>query len=295
MRSYGVFRMICLGDDSETCQYVSLGKFLDRSGQFEHVEVVRCLRCGHGVSMPPLPDVTFLYQNRESQDFQPDAKGLSHAIKDIAFRSQARKLLRQIGGAEGRILDFGCGSGQFTRVLGEMVSGASEVVGADMHSEPPAELAERPYFGPKELSSCKESFDIVIALHVLEHDDDADGLLTTISGYARSRGKVVIEVPNIDCVWGMAFGKFWDAWYLPYHRHHFTRNSLVRLMQRNGLKIESVHGVTVPTMGRSFADIAGGTNNLFWLLLGILAHPVQVLGEVLTGNSTAIRVIAVKE
>lgn len=287
--------MACLGDDSGTCQYVSLGKFLDRSGKFGHSEVVRCMRCGHGVSMPPLPDVAFLYQNRESQDFQPDAKGLSHAIKDIAFRSQARKLLRQLGGADGRILDFGCGSGQFTRVLGEMVGGASEVIGADMHAEPPVELGERSYLDPSELNSCRESFDIVMALHVLEHDDDAAGLLTTISGYARQGGKVVIEVPNIDCVWATAFGKFWDAWYLPYHRHHFTRGSLVRLMQRNGLKVESVHGVTVPTMGRSFANIFGGTNNLFWLLLGILAHPLQVLGEVLARNPTAIRVIATKE
>jgi SAM-dependent methyltransferase len=291
----GVLRMICLGDGSEGCQYVSLGEFLDRSGKLGHVEVVRCRRCGHGISLPPLPDVAFLYETRESQDFQPDAKGLSHTIKDVAFRSQARKLLRQARGAGGKILDFGCGSGQFTRILGDVVGGASEVFGADMHAEPPAELTGRPYLSPSDLHSRKGSFDMVLALHVLEHDDDATGLLNTISGYARRGGKVVIEVPNVDCMWGKALGKFWDPWYLPYHRHHFTRDSLVGLMQRNGLKVQSVHGITVPSMGRSFANTFGGTNNLFWLLLGILAHPVQVVGERLTGNATAIRVIATKE
>ncbi|HET6942435.1 MAG TPA: class I SAM-dependent methyltransferase [Sphingomicrobium sp.] len=286
--------MACFADNSESCEFVTLGEFLDRSGKVGRVEVVQCTKCGHGVSMPPLPDVSFLYENRESQDYQPDAKGLSHTIKDIAFRSQARKLLRHIGSTKGRVLDFGCGSGQFTKVFGRVLEGSAEVVGADMHPEPPMELADGRYLDPSELGSHKGSFDTVLAMHVVEHDDDPARLLAAIAAYARDGGKVVIEVPNIDCVWTGLFGKFWDAWYLPYHRQHFTSTSLVKLMQRAGLKIESVHNITVPTMGRSFANIFGRTNNLFWLLLGAAAFPVQLLGERLTRRPTAIRVIATK-
>jgi SAM-dependent methyltransferase len=286
--------MACFADNSEACEFVTLGEFLDRSGKVGRVEVVRCTKCGHGVSTPPLPDVSFLYDNRDSQDYQPDAKGLSHAIKDIAFRSQARKLLRHVGETEGRVLDFGCGSGQFTRVFGEVLSGSAEVVGADMHPDPPMELAKGRYLNPAKLSSHKGDFDTVLAMHVVEHDNNPERLLATIAAYARDGGRVVIEVPNIDCVWTGLFGKFWDAWYLPYHRQHFTSASLVKLMQRSGLKIESVHNITVPTMGRTFANIFGSTNNLFWLLLGAAAYPVQLLGERLTRRPTAIRVVATK-
>ena len=286
-------RMRCLCNDSEPLEFVSLGKFVDQSGKVEDVEVLRCTNCGHGISMPPLPDVGFLYENRESQDYQPDATGLSRAIKEVAFRSQAKKLLRQIGAANGRILDYGCGSGQFTRVLAHIAQGV-EVVGADMHPDRPRELGDVAYFAPSELSRHKGSFDAVIALHVLEHDDDAGGLLATIAGYCRPGGKLVIEVPNIDCVWNRLFGKYWDAWYLPYHRQHFTKVSLLKLMRRHGLRVESTHDVTVPTMGRTFANIFGARNNLIWLLLGMAAHPVQRLGEALTRNSTAIRVIATR-
>jgi SAM-dependent methyltransferase len=237
-----------------------------------------------------LPDVTFLYDNRESQDYQPDSKGLAHFIKDVAFRSQARKLLSDIGKPRGNILDFGCGSGQFTRILGEVAD--AEVLGADMHSEAPPELTAKQYLAPAELSNRRGTFDVVMAMQVVEHDDDADALLRNIATYARPGGKVVVEVPNIDCVWSRWFGKFWDAWYLPYHRQHFTEVSLVRLMQRNGLRLEAVHGVTVPTMGRSFANIFGKTNSFFWLLLGIATYPVQLLGEAVTGRRTAIRAIA---
>lgn len=282
--------MACFGDGAEDCQFVSLGEFLDRSGKVGHVEVLRCQRCGHGISIPPLADVGFLYENRESQDYQPDSKGLAHIIKDMAFRLQARKLLSQIGEAKGHILDFGCGSGQFTRVLGEVAD--AKVIGADMHSEAPSELLAELYLGPAQLSDRKGTFDVVLAMHVIEHDDNADALLANLASYARPGGKVVVEVPNIDCIWAESFGKFWDAWYLPYHRQHFTKGSLMKLMQRNGLKLEALHGITVPTMGRSFANMFGKRNNFFWLLLGIVTYPIQLLGEALTGRRTAIRAIA---
>jgi len=282
--------MACFGDSEKDCQFVSLGEFVDRSGKVGPVQVLRCERCGHGISIPPLPNVSFLYEDRQSQDYQPDSKGLSHVIKDLAFRSQARKLLNQIGEPYGTILDFGCGSGQFTRVLDDIAHG--QVVGSDMHSEAPFELTDEQYLGPAELAERRGAFDVVMAMHVIEHDDDADALLRNVAGYARPGGKVVVEVPNIDCVWTGPFGKYWDAWYLPYHRQHFTQESLIKLMHRNGLKVESVHGVTVPTMGRSFANLFGKTNNLFWLLLGIIAYPFQLLGEAITGRRTAIRAIA---
>lgn len=285
--------MECVGHDAGTSQFESLGEFLDRSGKVGKVEVLRCTQCGHGISMPRLPDVAFLYENRESQDYQPDAKGLSHVIKDIAFRSQARKLLRQIGGAGGSILDFGCGSGQFTRVLGELVGGA-KVTGADMHVEPPFELIGKPYMGPAELAAHQQGFDTVLAMHVLEHDDDADKLLATIASHVRQGGRIVVEVPNINCVWAAWFGKYWDAWYLPYHRNHFTEKSLIDVMQRQNLDIQSVYGVSVPTFGRSFANIFRTKNNIFWLIIGALSHPLQFGLEVITGRHTAIRIIATK-
>jgi SAM-dependent methyltransferase len=286
--------MPCFADDSEACQFVSLGAFLDASGKVGRVEVIRCQRCGHGISMPPLPDVGFLYEERESQDFQPDAKGLARAIKNVAFRLQARKLWQQLGRSNGRILDFGCGSGQFTRILGEVTRPAAKVVGADMHADPPGELTSGAYLSLSDLRDKGAAFDVVIAMHVLEHDNDVTSLLATLAGYARPGGKVVIEVPNVDCVWADWFGRYWDPWYLPYHRQHFSRVSLIAMMQRSGLEIDSVYSVTVPSMGRTFANLARRPKNVFWLLLGIVAHPIQLAGETLTGRPTAFRVIATK-
>jgi SAM-dependent methyltransferase len=241
--------------------------------------------------MPPIPDVAFLYEGRASQDFQPDAKGLSHAIKSIAFRAQFRKLLRQLDKKPASILDFGCGSGQFTRVMGDLLPG-SRVTGSDFHDLPPDDLAGRSYVPLRSLAAAAGTYDLVIAMHVLEHDDDTLGLLARIEAMASSQGAVVIEVPNIDCVWVRLFGQHWDAWYVPFHRTHFSRSSLRHRIEQSGLTVIAQHDVCVPTMGRTMANLFGSQNNLFWLLAGIALFPMQWLGEKLTGRSSALRVIA---
>lgn len=283
----------CAMGDGAPCDFASMGRFTDKSGKVGEVSILRCTRCGIGVSMPPLADVAFLYEGRESQDFQPDARGLAHRIKDIAFRRQARTLLRQLGTAPRNALDFGCGSGQFTRCLGEMLPG-STVIGADFHDAPPAELAGRGYFPIGEAGKHAGEFDLVSAFHVLEHDDDPQALLGRIAALAAPGGTIVLEVPNIDCVWTRLLGEAWDAWYLPFHRTHFSRPALRALVERAGLTIEQDLDVCVPTMGRSLANAFGRPNALPFLLAGIALHPLQWLGEKLSGRPSAIRIIARK-
>lgn len=281
----------CAAQPGARCDFVSIGEFADASGKVGKVEVLRCKACGHGVTTPRLPDVAFLYAGRESQDYQPDAKGLSALIKDCAFRLQARKLVRQLPAKPRSVLDFGCGSGQFTRVLGDVLASA-RVVGSDFHETPPVGLKDKIYTAMAELTPNAMAFDVVIAMHVLEHDDDTTGLLKRIVAMARPGGIVIIEVPHVDCLWNRLLGKKWDAWYVPYHRTHFTRASLRHYLQAVGLEIVAMHDVTVPTMGRTMANFFGRKNNLFWLLVGIGLHPVQWLGEKLSRQPSALRAIA---
>lgn len=284
-------RGACAVAPTGMCDFVSLGEFEDKSGKVGKVQVMQCRHCKLGVTTPPLPDVAFLYEGRESQDFQPGTAGLAHTIKDRAFRNQANSLLRQLPERPQRILDFGCGSGQFTRCLGE-VAPEAEVIGSDFDAQPPAELAGKPYRCISDLDVEQGSFDLVMAMHVLEHDDDALGLLDRIASMARPGGLVVLEVPNIDCLWTAMLGQNWDAWYLPFHRTHFSRPSLSRLVHTAGLEILAEHDCCVPTMGRSLANTFGRQNSLPFLLAGVALHPIQWIGEKLTGRPSALRVIA---
>lgn len=284
----------CQKEFGSQCDPVSLGTFIDRSGLVGEVEVHQCQRCGHAVSYPLIPDVAFLYEGRQSQDYQPDARGgLSRWIKNLAFRFQAKKLLRHAGDPSGQVLDFGCGSGQFTRVLDE-TSDKIRVTGCDFFSEPPIELEVGDYLSHQQLKDKGSKYDMVLALHVLEHDDNTSGLIRSIINPLKSGGKLLIEVPNVDCFWIGVFGRFWDGWYLPYHRHHFSKASLRRALESEGLEVMQIHDVTAPTMGRTMANITGTKNNLFWVLVGVLLHPIQLFGEWLTGRRTALRAVCRK-
>lgn len=282
----------CSVDPSDPCVFEPAGDYRDDSGKVGRVQLLRCASCGVGVSYPPLENVAFLYDDRTSQDFQPKTNALAALIKSVAFRRQAKALLRQIPDPKpARVLDFGCGSGLFTRCLGDLLA-SSEVVGSDFHDVPPPSLVDRPYRSMAALDALKGSFDLVMAMHVLEHDDDVSGLLRSIVSMARPGGMVIIEVPNIDCVWAGIFGRAWDAWYFPFHRTHFSRKALRGLMQSEGLTILGEMDVTVPTMGRSLSNLVGGNKGFFFLLAGIALHPLQWALERVTCRPSSLRIIA---
>lgn len=292
-RPVGDGRGACAVAPDGRCDFTSLGTFEDKSGRVGAVGVLQCRHCRIGISTPPLPDVAFLYEGRESQDFQPDTNGLARQIKQLAFARQARQILAQLGAAPGKVLDFGCGSGLFTRCLDDIL-GVGAVTGSDFHADAPAELAGRAYLPMDRLDECAGGFDTVLAMHVLEHDDDAAGLLQRVARMIRPGGRIVLEVPNIDCVWTRLFGQAWDAWYVPFHRTHFSLASLNGLVAGGGLELIATHRVSVPTTGRSLANLVGARNSLPFLLAGAMLHPVQIAGEKLSGQSSALRVIARK-
>jgi SAM-dependent methyltransferase len=265
--------------------------FRDQSGRVGEVFVLRCRHCGMGITHPPLPDVAFLYEGRESQDFQPTTTGVARTIKTIAFKREARQLLKQVGRTPTRVLDFGCGSGLFTRCLGDVLP-HSQVVGSDFHEDAPAELEDGSYLPNSRLDGDASRYDLIMAMHVLEHDDDPVSLLRRLRSLGTADCIFVFEVPNVDCIWAGIFGHAWDAWYLPFHRLHFSRASLKSIIERSGLVVEKERDATIPSMGRSIANVLGRRNTLPFLLLGAMLNPVQWLLERISGKPSALRIIA---
>lgn len=280
----------CAAGTGQPCDLVSLGAFDDRSERVgSEVTVERCRRCGVGVTRPPIADVAFLYADRSSIDFQPETKGLARLIKRIAFTAQARRMLKQAQFNGDRIIDFACGSGLFTWCMAQ-VSG-SEVIGADFHDQPPPDLGKVPYRSMAALSELDGTADLVIAMHVVEHDDDPLKLVRRIAALGKPGATIVIEVPNVDCVWTPIFGRAWDAWYIPYHRIHFSRASLRATVQAAGLEIIRSIDVSVPTMGRSIANLLGTRNSTLFVLLSAVLQPLQWGLEKLTNRPSALRLI----
>ena len=99
-----------------------------------------------------------------------------------------------------RVLDVGCGTGDFSRIMNERLG--CEVVGIEPNDER-ATCAEsngvqvcRGYLGAS-LAPTLGTFDFVLFMDVLEHVADPVELLTEARGFLREGGQVVLSVPNV--------------------------------------------------------------------------------------------------
>lgn len=245
-----------------------------------------------GVTLPRVDDLASLYADRQSQDFQPKTGALAEAIKRIAFRRRAKSLLRMVPRNPAEIIDYGCGSGLFTECL-RAISGAT-VHALDFHDIAPENIRSVQYRPFAKQAELRSRADLLVGSHVLEHDDDPVRLVREMATLIRSGGYLVIEVPNIDCWWARVFGSYWDGWYLPYHRLHFSRQKLRSVIEIAGLEIVRESVATVPTMGRTLANIARRRYSLTFLLAGAMLQPIQLAAEWLTSRPSALRICARK-
>lgn len=256
------------------------------------VSVYRCEHCGLGVTRPALPDVAPLYANRESQDFQADDAPLAAWIKARVFDRMTRGILRRIGERPGRVVDFACGNGAVTRAFAKALPGA-DVVGLDFFDTAPADLAPARYASFDAHAGAPPA-DLLLCFHALEHDDDPRAFLARLVALVRPGGTLLIEVPNVDCVWTPWFGAACHNWYLPYHRLHFSRAALRALVEGAGLTIVAEKDVCSATIAHSLARRLGMNYNVFFFLAGAAFRPVQWLAEKLTRRPSALRIIVRK-
>lgn len=284
----------CAEDPTHECDFGSrpVIEFEELEEVEGKVSVYQCRKCGHGVTRPPMPDVSVLYEGRETQDYQSQDGGLATQIKRTSFDRQARAILAESGFKGGVAADYGCGSGLLSSSIAKALPDGSSMVALDFFDQAPGLLQNADYLPFSRVDELKGKLDILFCFHALEHDDDPQAFLEQLVGLVKPGGLLVIEVPNVEAYWSGFFGKNWDNWYLPYHRVHFSPRSLRAVLERGGLEIQSEHAAHVPSFGRSFARMLGRQNSLPFVLASALLFPIQLIGEKLSGKPAAMRVVA---
>ncbi len=138
---------------------------------------------------------------------------------------------------QGRLLDFGCGSGTFLRrmkALGWNVMGidfSSEAVDAVRAGGIDAVQGTLPHADLK-----PGSFDVVTLRQALEHVPDPRLILSEVHKLLAPGGQIVIQVPNFDS-WEIEY--FGDAAHtldLPRHLLHFTPATLSAMLEISGFR-----------------------------------------------------------
>jgi 2-polyprenyl-3-methyl-5-hydroxy-6-metoxy-1,4-benzoquinol methylase len=180
------------------------------------------------------------------------------------YRNQLRRLTRAGVERSHRVLDYGCGSGQFVGFLREQ--GFTDVSGFDEYS---AEFADKEVLD--------ETYDCILCQDVIEHVASPHVLLAQFRQLARPKGVIAVGTPNAAAIDLSRPEDFVHAIHAPYHRHILSKDALIDSGKRHGLAMHAYYptmysNTRVPFLNEAFyfyyTKIADGT-------LDALMEPVR--------------------
>ena len=134
-----------------------------------------------------------------------------------------------------RALELGCATGQYLVRLQEAGWSATGIEPGERPASIAKEAGLDVHCGTLEATELQpEQFDLAAAWMVIEHVPDAKETLRRLHSLLKPGGTLLFSIPNAGCWEVWFFGKCWYAWELPRHLHHFTPESIRKLLQQCG-------------------------------------------------------------
>ncbi|HOC56205.1 MAG TPA: class I SAM-dependent methyltransferase [Verrucomicrobiota bacterium] len=142
---------------------------------------------------------------------------------------------------EGRLLDLGCGSGQWLMAMRKL---GWHVEGVDFDSRAAQAAAKRGLAircGALEQQNFPDrTFDAVTMSHVIEHLPDPLGTLTECARILKPGGSLVLWTPNTASLGHRLLKQHWRGLEPPRHLHLFAPRSIHTLLTRGGFSRISI-------------------------------------------------------
>jgi 2-polyprenyl-3-methyl-5-hydroxy-6-metoxy-1,4-benzoquinol methylase len=161
-------------------------------------------------------------------------QGRSNFIKKILF-SPIKFLIRGIEiEKDKKLLDVGCGSGQFLYEMKQFGMRVEGVEPGNFDEKIAKENGIKILKGDLlKIKYPKESFDIITLNHVLEHVDKPNEIISEINRLLKSKGKLIVGVPNSKSLAHFIFKKNWHQLDIPRHLFNFSDKNLKQLLEKH--------------------------------------------------------------
>lgn len=134
-----------------------------------------------------------------------------------------------------RLLDFGCGTGEFLQTCQRSQFYIKGVEPSDVaRSNASSNVQEHVH---KSLDTIQEDFDVVTLWHVLEHIPDLNNTISLLKQRLKKNGTMFIAVPNYQSKDGLVYKNEWAGYDVPRHLWHFTPQTMQRLLNNHSLTL----------------------------------------------------------
>lgn len=197
-----------------------------------------------------------------------------------------RNLVKRLVPLGGRVLDVGCGTGEFLAAL------KPEYSTAGIEPEPTAAQWARERLGLNvvtgtlaEAGLSETGFDLITFWHVLEHlPEPVQGLREAANRLAVG-GRILVALPNPRSFDARIYGAEWVAWDAPRHLWHFSAEHIHKAATAAGLKVLRrrmlpLDGFYNVWWSERLKAAVGGAKEL---MVGVIRAPVGALGTLAWG------------
>lgn len=201
----------------------------------ESFEIMECSSCLLRFTSP-IPDENEIGNYYKSDKYISHAKRIT-SIFDVVYKiirkftlRSKRNIVKRISQKQsGTLLDIGCGTGDFLKI---MKQSGCDIVGVEIN-ESVRNLAQTNtgsiILDQTEFFESKQKYDVITLWHSLEHLNTLTRFLEKISISLNANGVVMIAVPNYKSFDAEYYEQDWAAYDVPRHLYHFSFDAMVKL------------------------------------------------------------------
>lgn len=135
-----------------------------------------------------------------------------------------------------KILEIGADNGSFSKKILEKLDTVDiDVIEPNQNMKMVLENTFSNYYEKIEDIDSSVKYDLIIAIHVLDHVSDLNEFINKIQVLLKKGGKLMVVVHNERSLLSRVLGKRWPAYCLQ-HPHLFNKDSLKSVMEKHNLQ-----------------------------------------------------------
>ena len=213
----------------------------------ESFDIVECEACSIRTTTP-FPDKKIIGNYYSSDDYishDDKVSGIFDSIYGLVRTYQLNKKKKLIGKyfnkSNGKILDIGCGAGDFLQYMKENHWNINGVDTSNKARKIVKKKLNIKVMDPQDWINNNEKYDVITCWHSLEHVHEPWVYLDKIKKSLTLDGFLIVALPNYQSTDAKIYKEFWAAYDTPRHLYHFTIKSMNKTIKPHGLNIESIY------------------------------------------------------
>ena len=227
---------------------------VDEFATGEQFDIFECTACGLAFTqnVPDEKEIDRYYESPAYISHSNTSKGLVnrvyHIVRRIMLQKKARKVEKLTGLKNGRLLDYGAGTGYFARLMEKR---GWSVTAIEKNGKA-RELALKEFGfemqSVEALSTIKDKgLDVVTMWHVMEHIQEPDSMWDELRRILADNGVAIVALPNSISYDAFKYREHWAAYDVPRHLWHFTPDTIAQWGSKHGFTLEKQY--TMPFDG----------------------------------------------